>query len=140
MDRRMPFRCLGRHEAGEVSRFDIGLWMFAGTLVLIGLRMPVGVAMLLVGGVGYAAINGVDPLLNTLKTLTFSQFANYTLTVIPLFLLMGEFATKAGMSAALFRAGRAWFGHWRGGVAVATTRRRAPSRPAPGASVATPPA
>src|SRR2546427_820552 len=104
----------------SVSRFDIGLWMFAGALVLIGLRMPVGVAMLLVGGVGYAAINGLDPLLNTLKTLTFSQFANYTLTVIPLFLLMGEFATKAGMSAALFRAGRAWFGHWRGGLAVAT--------------------
>src|SRR2546421_12077731 len=94
--------------------------MFAGTLVLIGLRMPVGVAMLLVGGVGYAAINGVEPLLNTLKTLTFSQFANYTLTVIPLFLLMGEIASKGGMSAALFRAGRAWFGHWRGGLAVAT--------------------
>jgi len=94
--------------------------MFAGALVLIALRMPVGVAMLLVGGVGYAAINGADPLLNTLKTLTFSKFANYTLTVIPLFLLMGEFATKAGMSAALYRAGRAWFGHWRGGLAVAT--------------------
>lgn len=103
-----------------MSRFDIGLWMFSGALVLIALRMPVAVAMLLVGGVGYAAINGVDPLLNTLKSLTFSQFANYTLTVIPLFLLMGEFATKGGMSAALFRAGRAWFGHWRGGLAVAT--------------------
>ena len=103
-----------------MSRFDIGMWMFAGALVLIALRMPVGVAMLLVGGVGYAAINGADPLLNTLKTLTFSKFANYTLTVIPLFLLMGEFATKAGMSAALYRAGRAWFGHWRGGLAVAT--------------------
>jgi C4-dicarboxylate transporter, DctM subunit len=103
-----------------VSRFDIGLWMFFGALVLIALRMPVGVAMLLVGGLGYGGINGVDPLLNTLKSLTFSKFANYTLTVIPLFLLMGEFATKAGMSAALYRAGRAWFGHWRGGLAVAT--------------------
>jgi tripartite ATP-independent transporter DctM subunit len=103
-----------------LSRFDIGLWMFFGALALIVLRMPVGVAMLLVGGIGYAAINGVDPLLNTLKTLTFSKFANYTLTVIPLFLLMGEFATKGGMSAALYRAGRAWFGHWRGGLAVAT--------------------
>jgi C4-dicarboxylate transporter DctM subunit len=103
-----------------LSRFDIGLWMFFGALVLIALRMPVAVAMLLVGGFGYAAINGAEPLLNTLKTLTFSQFANYTLTVIPLFLLMGEFASKGGMSAALFRAGRAWFGHWRGGLAVAT--------------------
>ncbi len=103
-----------------MSRFDIGLWMFFGALVMIGLRMPVAVAMLLIGGVGYAAINGTTPLLNTLKTLTFSKFANYTLTVIPLFLLMGEFATKGGMNTALFRSARAWFGHWRGGLAVAT--------------------
>jgi C4-dicarboxylate transporter, DctM subunit len=103
-----------------MSRFDIGLWMFAATLLLIALRMPVAVTMLLVGGVGYAAINGASPLLNTLKTMTFSKFSNYTLSVIPLFLLMGEFATKGGMNAKLFRAARAWFGHWRGGLAVAT--------------------
>jgi C4-dicarboxylate transporter, DctM subunit len=103
-----------------MSRFDIGLWMFFGALVLIALRMPVAVAMLLVGGAGYAAINGMTPLLNTLKSLTFSKFANYTLTVIPLFLLMGEFATKGGLNTALFRAARTWFGHWRGGLAVAT--------------------
>jgi C4-dicarboxylate transporter DctM subunit len=103
-----------------VSRFDIGIWMFVASLVLIALRMPVAVAMLLVGGVGYAAINGTEPLLNTLKSMTFSKFSNYTLSVIPLFLLMGEFATKGGLNGALFRAARAWFGHWRGGLAVAT--------------------
>jgi tripartite ATP-independent transporter DctM subunit len=103
-----------------MDRFDIGLWMFFGALVAIALRMPVAVAMLLVGGLGYSAINGVTPLLNTLKSLTFSKFANYTLLVIPLFLLMGEFATKGGMNSRLFRAARAWFGHWRGGLAVAT--------------------
>jgi C4-dicarboxylate transporter, DctM subunit len=103
-----------------MSRFDIGLWMFFGALALIALRMPVAVAMLIAGGVGYAAINGTLPLLNTLKSLTFSKFANYTLTVIPLFLLMGEFATKGGLNSSLFRAARAWFGHWRGGLAVAT--------------------
>ena len=103
-----------------MSRFDIGIWMFVASLALIALRMPVAVAMLLVGGVGYAAINGPMPLLNTLKTMTFSKFSNYTLSVIPLFLLMGEFATKGGLNSALFRAARAWFGHWRGGLAVAT--------------------
>ena len=103
-----------------MSRFDIGIWMFVASLVLIALRMPVAVAMLLAGGAGYAAINGATPLLNTLKTMTFSKFSNYTLSVIPLFLLMGEFATKGGMNSALFRAARAWFGHWRGGLAVAT--------------------
>ena len=103
-----------------MSRFDVGVWMFVASLVLIALRMPVAVAMLLAGGAGYAAINGLEPLLNTLKTMTFSKFSNYTLSVIPLFLLMGEFATKGGMNTALFRAARAWFGHWRGGLAVAT--------------------
>ncbi len=103
-----------------MSKFDIGVWMFFGALLLIGLRMPVGAAMLLVGGAGYAAINGLNPLLATLKTLTYSRFSNYTLSVIPLFLLMGEFATKGGMNASLYRAARMWFGHWRGGLAVAT--------------------
>jgi C4-dicarboxylate transporter, DctM subunit len=103
-----------------VSRFDIGIWMFVASLALIALRMPVAVAMLLAGGLGYAAINGPGPLLNTLKTMTFSKFSNYTLSVIPLFLLMGEFATKGGLNSALYRAARAWFGHWRGGLAVAT--------------------
>jgi tripartite ATP-independent transporter DctM subunit len=103
-----------------VSKFDIGVWMFFGALALIAIRMPVGAAMLLVGGVGYATINGWQPMLNTLKTLTYSRLSNYTLSVIPLFLLMGEFATKGGMNAALYKAARAWFGHWRGGLAVAT--------------------
>jgi tripartite ATP-independent transporter DctM subunit len=103
-----------------VSRFEIGLAMFFGALALIAGRMPVGPAMLLVGGLGFAAINGWAPLLASLKTLTYSRFSNYTLSVIPLFLLMGEFAGRGGLSSALYRAGRAWFGHWRGGLAVAT--------------------
>ncbi|MBX9702416.1 MAG: TRAP transporter large permease [Acetobacteraceae bacterium] len=94
--------------------------MFVAALALIALRMPVGVAMLLVGGLGYAAIAGWAPLLASLKTLTFSRFSSYTLSVIPLFLLMGDFATRGGLNRALFRAARAWMGHWRGGLAVAT--------------------
>jgi tripartite ATP-independent transporter DctM subunit len=103
-----------------MSPFEIGLVMFAGAFVLLMLRMPVAVAMLLVGGLGYAAIAGWWPMLNTLKTMTFSKFSSYTLSVIPFFLLMGEFATKGGMNAALFRAARAFLGHRRGGLALAT--------------------
>jgi len=103
-----------------MTNFDIGLVMFGGALVLIALRMPVGIAMLLVGGAGYSAISGTDRLFATLNTLTFSRFSSYTLSVIPLFLLMGDFATKGGMNRALFRCARAWMGHWRGGLAVAT--------------------
>ena len=89
-----------------MNKFDIGLWMFFGALVVIALRMPVGAAMLLCGGLGYAAVNGWDPMFATLKSLTFSRFSNYTLSVVPLFLLMGEFATKGGLNAALFRSAR----------------------------------
>jgi tripartite ATP-independent transporter DctM subunit len=103
-----------------VTNFDIGLLMFAAALLLIALRMPVGIAMLLVGGCGIAAIAGWDRLFGSLNSLTFSRFSSYTLSVIPLFLLMGDFATKGGMNRALFRCARAWMGHWRGGLAVAT--------------------
>jgi len=103
-----------------MSDFDIGLAMFAAALVLIALRMPVGIAMLLVGGVGFATIGGWDRLFATLNSMTFSRFSSYTLSVIPLFLLMGDFATKGGLNRALFACARAWMGHWRGGLAVAT--------------------
>jgi tripartite ATP-independent transporter DctM subunit len=103
-----------------MTNFDIGVAMFAAALILIALRMPVGVAMLLVGGCGIAAIGGWDRLFAMLNTLTFGRFSSYTLSVIPLFLLMGDFATKGGMNRALFHAARAWMGHWRGGLAVAT--------------------
>ncbi|MGK7869120.1 TRAP transporter large permease [Falsiroseomonas sp. E2-1-a20] len=103
-----------------MTDFGVGLLMFGGALVLIALRMPVGIAMLLVGGLGYAELSGWDRLFATLNTLTFSRFSSYTLSVIPLFLLMGDFATKGGMNRALFACARAWMGHWRGGLAVAS--------------------
>ena len=103
-----------------MTNFDIGIAMFVAALAVIALRMPVGVAMLAVGGLGFVAISGATPLLAQLKSITYSKFSNYTLSVIPMFLLMGEFAGKGGLSAALYRAGRAWFGHRRGGLAIAT--------------------
>ncbi len=103
-----------------MSSYDIGIAMFAGVVVLLALRVPVALAMLLSGGLGYAAITGPEPLLNTLKTLTFSRFSSYTLSIIPLFLLMGEFATKGGLNRSLFQGARAWLGHRRGGLAMAT--------------------
>ncbi len=103
-----------------MSNVEIGAALFLGAVGLIALRLPVGIAMLLAGGLGYAAITGWWPMLNALKTLTFSRFSSHTLTVIPFFLLMGEFATKGGLSKALFACARAYLGHRRGGLAVAT--------------------
>ncbi|MCZ8376822.1 MAG: TRAP transporter large permease [Beijerinckiaceae bacterium] len=97
----------------------IALLGFAGMLLLIGLRMPVGLAMLVVGGAGYASFVGTPVFLNYLKTTPYYLFSNYTLSVIPLFVLMGAFAEKTGLSSGLFRAMAALVGHRRGGMGVA---------------------
>ncbi|MGI9485374.1 MAG: TRAP transporter large permease [Geminicoccaceae bacterium] len=88
-------------------------------VLLIAIRMPIAYAMILVGGVGVALINGPALLLNQLKTLAYGQFSIYDLSVVPMFVLMGAIASKAGLSQALFRAANAWLGWLRGGTAMA---------------------
>ena len=103
-----------------MSPFDIGLLSFPVLLGLIFLRCPIGLAMLLCGiGGTYLILGGWNVPLNRLKTEVYTTFSSYSLSIIPLFLLMGQFAIVSGMSTRLFRAGEAWFGHWRGGVAMA---------------------
>ncbi len=102
--------------AGGVAGGVAGL---VALVALIALRMPVAYAMILVGGVGVAAVNGTDLLLNQMKTLAYGQFSIYGLSVIPMFVLMGAIASKAGLSQALFRAANAWMGWMRGGTAMA---------------------
>ena len=90
---------------------------FACMLVLIALRMPVGLAMLVVGAVGYHELAGMDVLLNYLKATPWHLFANYTLTTIPLFILMGALMERGGLARDLFEAANAFLGHRRGGLA-----------------------
>ncbi|MDE0350483.1 MAG: TRAP transporter large permease [Gammaproteobacteria bacterium] len=97
-----------------------GALLFGVCLLLIGLRMPVAVAMFVVGGFGFAALAGWSAFLNLLNTAPFGRVSSYTLSVVPLFLLMGQLATRAGLSRLLFDAARACFGHRRGGLAVST--------------------
>ncbi|MFM2059569.1 MAG: hypothetical protein RLY71_3954 [Pseudomonadota bacterium] len=101
----------------------VGLWVFAGLLVLLALRVHVGVGMLLGGSAAFLAMNSGDPnaLLFTMNHLAYARFSNYDLAVIPLFMLMGQFATHGGLSKALFRCAAAFLGHWRGGLAMAAT-------------------
>jgi tripartite ATP-independent transporter DctM subunit len=91
---------------------------FVAMLVLIALRMPVWLAMLLVGSVGYIELNGWLPFLNYMKTTPYQTFSVYTLSVIPLFVLMGAFAERSGLSRDLFRAAAALVGHRRGGLGM----------------------
>ena len=95
---------------------------FAGLAILVALiaaRMPIAYAMMLVGGTGIAVLGGPAILLAQLKTLAYGQFATYDLSVVPMFVLMGALAARAGLSQDLFRAARAWFGWLRGGLAMA---------------------
>ena len=105
--------------AAAVSEPAIGGLAFAALLVLIALRMPVGLAMLACGAGGYVLLAGWLPFLAYLKTTPYYLFSNYTLSVIPLFILMGAFAERAGLSQALFAAASALVGHRRGGMAMA---------------------
>ncbi len=93
---------------------------FPVLLVLIFLRVPIGLSMLVVGLVGSWQVYGsAAPLLNQMKTLAYSQFSSHSLSIVPLFLLMGQFATLGGMSQALFKAAEAFIGHRKGGVGMA---------------------
>jgi len=98
----------------------IGAIGVVSLLVLIGLRVPVAIAMGIVGIVGGVAINGWTSLGFVLGSQPFVTVVPYSLSVIPLFVMMGAFAARAGLSASLYQALHALIGHWRGGLASAT--------------------
>jgi tripartite ATP-independent transporter DctM subunit len=89
-------------------------------LILLALRMPIGIAMLLVGALGFTILHGVRPALFMLGSYPYGYAAVYEFAVIPLFVLMGNVAAVSGMGRSLFAAAYAWVGHWRGGLASAT--------------------
>ncbi len=99
-----------------MSDLWIGILSFPALLALIFLRIPIGLAMFGVGFIGLVAVQG-DPglALARLRSESYSTFSNYALSIIPMFLLMGHFATLGGMSRALFGCGGILSGHRRGG-------------------------
>jgi len=104
-----------------MSGMSIGLIMFAVLMGLLALRVHIGIAMFIVGAAGFVVMNDFSwlPLLNSLKNIAYARFSNYDLAVIPLFMLMGQFATNGGLSRALFNCVNNFVGHFRGGVAMA---------------------
>ncbi|HJV85409.1 MAG TPA: TRAP transporter large permease [Noviherbaspirillum sp.] len=105
-----------------MSGTSIGLSMFGILMLFLVLRIPIGISMFLVGSGGYLVMSGGEwaGLLNSIKNLAYARFSNYDLAVIPLFLLMGQFATHGGLSRSLFRCVSSFVGHWRGGIAMAS--------------------
>jgi C4-dicarboxylate transporter, DctM subunit len=115
----------------------VGLAMFAGMLLLMVVRVPIAAAMFIPGALGYWAMTNDMATLNLLKGSAVARLTVYDLSVIPLFLLMGQFATQGGLSAALFKAAAAFVGHIRGGLAMAAVLSAAAFGAVCGSSVAT---
>jgi tripartite ATP-independent transporter DctM subunit len=120
-----------------MSDLAIGGLGFAALAALMELRVPVGVAMIAVGLGGYVTIAGSTALLSFLKTEMYWRFTSFDFSVIPLFLMMGHFATRAGITTALFRAASALIGHFRGGLAMAAIGGCAAFGTVSGSSLAT---
>ena len=104
-----------------MSDLAIGVLSFPALLALIFLRVPIGLAMFLAGLCGIVLMTGSFNIpLGRLKSETFSTFSSYSLSIIPMFLLMGQFAMLGGLSTALFKAAEGFLGHRKGGVAMAS--------------------
>ncbi len=120
-----------------MSPLLLTVMIFAIMLGLMAVRVPIAIAMFAAGCSGYLAQAGWLPLANFLNTQAFARFASYDLSVIPLFILMGQFATQGGISRALFAFASALMARVRGGLAMASVMASAAFGAICGSSVAT---
>ena len=111
--------------------------IFGVMLVLMALRVPIAVSMFAAGVFGYLSQVGWLPFSNNVNDMAFARFASYDLSVIPLFILMGNFATQGGISKALFELAAALMGRFRGGLAMAAVMASASFGAICGSSIAT---
>jgi C4-dicarboxylate transporter DctM subunit len=106
-------------------------------LALSFLRVPIAISMGLIGFAGVWWMRGLNPSMASATTVVYESGFQYTLSVVPLFILMGNFVTRAGMSKELYRAGHTFVGHLRGGLAMATVLACAGFGAICGSSIAT---
>ena len=106
-----------------MSTDAIAILGFVALFALMLLRVPVGMAMGLVGVTGFGLIVGPGPALKLVGQTSMRTVTDYTFGVIPMFLLMGAFVSASGMSRELFRAANAFVGHLRGGLGIRHHRR-----------------
>ena len=120
-----------------MNAITLTLLIFGIMLGLMALRVPISIAMFAAGGVGYVMQTGWAPFSSFLNTQAFARFASYDLSVIPLFILMGHFATQGGISKALFQFAASIMRHFKGGLAMASVLASAAFGAICGSSVAT---
>jgi C4-dicarboxylate transporter DctM subunit len=110
---------------------------FVCLFALMLLRVPVGMAMGLVGVTGFGCLTGFGPAMKLVGQTTMRTVTDYSFGVIPMFLLMGAFVSVSGISRELFRAANTFVGHWRGGLGIATIAACGAFAAISGSSVAT---
>jgi C4-dicarboxylate transporter DctM subunit len=115
----------------------IGILGILCMFILLAFRMYIGMAMALVGFIGLCALVGVDAGISILGITPLAEGSSYTLSVIPLFVLMGQFAFISGISADIYKTVYAWMGHLKGGLAMATVMACAGFAAVCGSSLAT---
>jgi C4-dicarboxylate transporter DctM subunit len=123
--------------AGALNTDAVAIIGFVVLFILMLLRVPVGMAMGLVGVTGFGVIAGAGPALKLVGQTSMRTVTDYTFGVIPMFLLMGAFVSASGMSRELFRAANTVVGHLRGGLGLATIAACAAFAAISGSSVAT---
>lgn len=115
----------------------IGIIGLAVLFVLMALEVPIAFAMALVGFCGFAVISGLDAAVNMVGLVPYTTAASYIFSVLPLFLLMGEFSSVSGLMRDAYRTINRWLGHLPGGLAMATIGGCAGFAAVCGSSVAT---
>ncbi|MFS2034537.1 TRAP transporter large permease [Polaromonas sp. CT11-55] len=120
-----------------MSGLSIAGFVLVLMFVLMALRTPIAISMFLAGSVGYVMQTGWGPFANFMNSMAFARFASYDLSVIPLFILMGQFATQGGISKSLFEFTAAITGRLKGGLAMAAVMASAAFGAICGSSVAT---
>ena len=120
-----------------MTPIQLALLIFGVMLFLMVVRVPIAGAMFIAGAVGFVLQSGVSPFLNFINNLAFARLANYDLSVIPLFILMGHFATQGGISKALFQFAASVMGRFKGGLAMGAVLACAAFGAICGSSVAT---
>lgn len=98
----------------------VGIIGIIGLVLLLFTGISVGIAMAIVGFVGFAYLAGLDPAFGLLMTVPYSTVASYSMSVVPLFVLMGQFAFHSGISEDLFKTAYKWLGHMPGGLSMAS--------------------
>jgi C4-dicarboxylate transporter DctM subunit len=103
-----------------MSHIEIGLIGCAILVILILMGMNLAFTLVIAGFVGFSLIGGVQAALGNLAIIPFDRMTNYSFTVFPMFMLMGSFVSYGGIGKEAYEMARAWFGHLKGGLAIAT--------------------